>query len=356
MKITFLIPFAAMSGGNRVVTIYAQKMIERGHDVLVVSQPRKSPSLRTKLSRWWHRRPINSQKPSAPIFDFLGARHVVLDQRRPPLADDLPDADVVVATWWKTAEWVAALPPEKGKKVYFLQDYETFDRQTEDVVATYNLPLQKFAVSSYIQNAVAQHITADSEQITVIPNAVDHSHFNVVPRQKNDVFTVGFIYTNSPRKNVKLALEALQIAKARLPHLRVIAFGGKAPTAELNLPEWVDYHINPPQKKIVDIYSSCDLWLFTSLHEGFGLPLLEAMACRTPVLATRAGAAPDVIDGNNGVLLDTDADAFADRISFFDEMTDENWLSWSDAAHQSVHSYSWDDATDRLLDFLKDLK
>lgn len=288
------------------------------------------------------------------MFDALGEGHRVLESRRAPVASDLPDADIIVATWWKTAEWVAALPPEKGRKVYLLQDYETFDRQIEDVVATYSLPIRKIAVSGYIREAVAQYDGAG--QIAVIPNSVDLTHFNAPPRARNQTLRAGFVYTNSPRKNVGLALEALRLAKARLPHLQVLAFGGKPASEKLPLPEWVDYHISPPQARIPELYAACDLWLFTSLHEGFGLPLLEAMACRTPVLATAAGAAPDLIDATNGCLLEARAEAFADAIVGFDAMADADWRLRSDAAHRSAHTYSWDDATDRLLDFLENVQ
>ncbi|MFZ3585099.1 hypothetical protein ACOI1H_23630, partial [Loktanella sp. DJP18] len=58
----------------------------------------------------------------APFFDFLGSRHIVLKIPGQPHPDDLPDSDVIIATWWETAEWVAALPSIKGRKFYLLQD------------------------------------------------------------------------------------------------------------------------------------------------------------------------------------------------------------------------------------------
>ena len=57
----------------------------------------------------------------------------------------------------------------------------------------------------------------------------------------------------------------------------------------------------PAQDMIRDIYGQCDVWLFSSRSEGFGLPLLESMACRTPVIATPAGAAPELCAGGGGI-------------------------------------------------------
>ena len=39
---------------------------------------------------------------------------------------DVPDGDLIIATWWETAEWVNALSPNKGAKVYFIQHHEIF--------------------------------------------------------------------------------------------------------------------------------------------------------------------------------------------------------------------------------------
>ena len=75
------------------------------------------------------------------------------------------------------------------------------------------------------------------------------------------------------------------------------------------------------------------------------MPILEAMACRTPVLATRAGAAADLIDGTNGT-----PEAFADEIQRFADMSDAHWQGFSAAAYRTATSHTWQDATDRLLD------
>ena len=48
------------------------------------------------------------------------------------------------------------------------------------------------------------------------------------------------------------------------------------------------------------------MWLFPSRSEGFGLPILEAMACRTPVIGTTTGAAPEILACGAGILVDID--------------------------------------------------
>jgi alpha-1,6-mannosyltransferase len=53
---------------------------------------------------------------------------------------------------------------------------------------------------------------------------------------------------------------------------------------------------------LVNFYAGCDLFVFPSFYEGFGLPILEAMACARPVVAARAGAFPEFVDESVGML------------------------------------------------------
>lgn len=349
MHITFVIPFAGFAGGIRVVAIYAQHLQARGHIVTVVSTARRSPPRwRDKVQYALGLRSPPPPPRLAPWFDALGERHIRLDTPGPVRAEDVPDGDLVIATWWQTAEWVAGLPAEKGRKAYLLQDCEALDHSPSDRVAsTYMLDLTKVAVSNYIRRTIRDRFAVQDE-IIVVPNAVDTDQFQAPPRSRNATLTVGFLYSPAPRKNIRLALASLDQARAICPGLRVLAFG-PAPDPTVPLPDWVEYHDFPAQDRIAQLYAACDLWLFPSEREGFGLPILEAMACRTPVLATRAGGAPDLIDGANGLLLPDDPAAFAAAIRQFYEMPAEAWTEWSDAAYQTAARNDWNTATDRLL-------
>ncbi|MBE9475785.1 MAG: hypothetical protein IME92_01495, partial [Proteobacteria bacterium] len=118
MKITFVLPFAGLAGGIRVVAIYAKKLTERGHDVTVISQPPRIISLVQKIKLILKGREITKKPTTTPLLDFLGEKHVILNRPRPVHNNDIPDSDAVIATWWETAEWVAALGKSKGNKFY----------------------------------------------------------------------------------------------------------------------------------------------------------------------------------------------------------------------------------------------
>lgn len=347
MKITFILPFASLAGGTRVVADYAAELTARGHEVTVVSQPddRRRAGILARVTR--RRKP--PRKPT-PLLSFLGPRHIILNRPRPVTDADLPDADAVIATWWETAEWVAKLSPTKGRKFHFLQGYEVLPHlPLERVAATFHLPLRKFAVSAYVRDMVQKNHGIDG--IGILPNSVNMTLFDAPPRQRNATLRVGFLYASLPHKNLPLALASLKAARDVIPDLEALSFGGP-PLPHHPLPDWIRYHQNPPQDRLAQLYAACDLWLFTSREEGFGLPILEAMACRTPVLATCAGAAPDLINGQNGLLLDSDPQAFAAEIGRFQAIPTEAWRGFSDAAWHTACHHRVGPATDRLLAFL----
>jgi alpha-1,3-rhamnosyl/mannosyltransferase len=69
-----------------------------------------------------------------------------------------------------------------------------------------------------------------------------------------------------------------------------------------------------PQSELAGLYRGADCMMFPSRYEGFGLPVLEAMASGTPVVATTAGAIPEVA-GDAAVLVPTgDSEALADGV------------------------------------------
>lgn len=348
MKITFVVSFAGLAGGVRVIATYARLLAARGHEVTVVSRPAEHPSWKRQIRTLLQERRL--AKPLAPstLFDPLGARHRIIDRVRPIVDADVPDGDVVIATLWETADWVQALSPSKGRKAYLLQDYEMFEHADHARVArSYDYDFLRIAVSDYIRDEiVTNHGPRD---IHVIPNAVDIARFDAPPRAKNDPLTLGFLYQVRGSKNIGLALGVAAEVRRRFPEVRILAFGAMQPVARHPLPEGVAFHLRPKEAEIPGLYAACDGWLFTSQAEGFGLPLLEAMACRTPVLATPAGAAPQLIrDGENGWLIAPEVPAFLDRIARLRDMSPAAWRALSDTAHATARGWTWEDATTRL--------
>jgi len=350
MRITFILPGRSLSGGAKVAATYAERLLRRGHDVHVAYRKRGWPEP-------WHVRGF-AARCGEQVRGWLAAqsdhlsclprdRLIAASAGRPITASDLPDGDAVVATWWETADWVAALPPSKGKPFYLVQGYEVWGGDTERVDATWRHPMQKIVVSRWLLD-LARDRFGDSRAV-LIPNGVDLEQFFAPPRHAHDPPAIGLAYSTTGLKGIDVALEVVQHVRQRLPELRVVSFGTERPDAALPLPPDTVFHRRPPQDLLRHIYSSCDVWLLTSRREGFGLPALEAMACRCPVVATRCGGPEDFVrDGVNGALVDVDdVPGAADRL--VELLRDRDQLRrFSEAAQQTAAEFDWDRSTDSL--------
>ena len=150
---------------------------------------------------------------------------------------------------------------------------------------------------------------------------------------------MGLLYARAEVKGLDIALAAVAQLRERFPDLRVISFGMEQAPAELGL----DFVRNPAQDGLRDLYASCDVWLTASRSEGFNLPAMEAMACRTPVISTRTGWPEEAIaDGVNGYLVHiNDSAALAQTAEQVLSLSDADWRAMSAAAYATVQDKDW---------------
>jgi glycosyltransferase involved in cell wall biosynthesis len=342
MRISFVIYRPSISGGARVIADYAAYLLRQGHDVRIFAQPTNPRSRHKRLfGRSSGRSPEKSRGKS--FYDVMGERLIFLPQLGPPRPEDLPDADIVVACFWVTAEWVAALPPSKGKKAYFMQDYGAAAQPLEKVQKTWTLGLHTITISSDLQREVQE---ISHKPVVVVPNGVSKQFLRNQPRSfRKQAPTVGFVYSNNAQKGSRYCIEAIELARRKLPELRGVAFGARPPPENLSLPSFIDLRLRLSDSEVMGVYSACDAWLFGSLREGFGLPILEAMASGTPVIGARSAAAPDILAHGGGYLVDVAAAGqMAERIVEVCSLPEPDWLGLSNEARTVAARFSIDEA------------
>lgn len=109
-----------------------------------------------------------------------------------------------------------------------------------------------------------------------------------------------FVGNFNPRKNLERLLWAFDLVKEQMPHHLVIAGeqGWKFDKQEAlknichaDAIHFIDY---APDEDMPALYSAADLFVFPTLYEGFGIPVIEAQACGTPVLTSNCSALPEV--------------------------------------------------------------
>jgi glycosyltransferase involved in cell wall biosynthesis len=346
MEITFLLPYAGLGGGVRVVACLGEHLRRRGHEVFVVSLPLRQPGLRARfraLLRGRFIRRWREHRPEEGFFENVGFTHHVIDRYRPIVDHDVPDADWVVATWYETANWAAALSPGKGRKAIFLQQYEAniFPDQAAAVDAVWRMPIYKIACSQWLSDLGRERF--GTGPIPVVPNGIDAAMFDAPPRRRGRPPTVGLMYSRSFAKGLPVATAVISQLQDEIPDLRIMAYGAERPNPA-RLPPNCDFFFRPVQAQLKELYARCDVWLCCSHSEGFHLPPHEAMACRVPVVSTRVGGPMDMIeDGVDGILVRPgDVDGLVAGVLRLLRCDEAEWAAMGELAYKKARRYSWE--------------
>jgi glycosyltransferase involved in cell wall biosynthesis len=263
LRITFLLPFSAqVCGGVRVILEYCHRLAILGHKVNFV------PFAESSKVDWFQ------LSPSVNIIGTNEDRYI----------EDLPDADILVATLSISAPLVLYAPPEKGEKYYLVQAYEPAQYPQMRALYTYWLPLKKFTVSTWVKETIEE---VTREKVELILSGINFEQFYPAPeirkRYSLDDVRVGMMHSSIEHKGTPDGMESLRLVKQKHPEVKVVLMGSEPKPNNLLCD---DYWYNPPQEKIHEFYNSCDIFISPSLLEGFGLPALEAMACAVPAVCT----------------------------------------------------------------------
>jgi glycosyltransferase involved in cell wall biosynthesis len=195
------------------------------------------------------------------------------------------------------------------------------------------------AVSELTKRDLVELLAVPDERIRVVPNAVDAVFSPEGPRAEGDyVLAVG---TLEPRKNLPRLVEAMRGLDLELRVVGPRGWGGVAVRS-------LGY---VPDDELARLYRGAACLAYPSLYEGFGIPVLEAMACGTPVV-TSAGSAMAEVAAGAAVLVDPlDPDAIAAGIREAIERRDE----LSRAGVERARAFTWDAAAALTADVYREL-
>jgi glycosyltransferase involved in cell wall biosynthesis len=147
-------------------------------------------------------------------------------------------------------------------------------------------------------------------------------------------------------KNIAGVLRTLSAIRERRPDTLLVKAGEAfraehtAMIAALGLETAVRHLGRLDVMALVDAYLAADVLLFPSLYEGFGMPILEAMACGTAVVASRAGALPEVV-GDAGLLFEPDDESGMARAltMLFDSEAERR--CWGERGRARAKRFEW---------------
>lgn len=299
------------------------------------------------LARLWHRAHL-----PVPIETFTGNVHLyhATDFVLPPVrkktltlltVHDLSFVRVPEAASPNLKAYLDRVVPQSVKRAdHVLADSAATKR---DLVELYKLPEEKITV--LLSGVDARFKPAEEARQSAV-------------REKYAIGTRPFIFsvgTVQPRKNYSRLIQAL--ARLRTEHydLQLVIAGGRGwledpiyeTIRETRMEEHVRFIGFADEADLNALYSASACFAFPSLYEGFGLPVLEAMACGTPVVTSNVSSLPEVA-GEAAVTVDPyDVEAiagaikrFVDDTAFYNRAVDEGF--------QHAQQFTWENSAKHL--------
>lgn len=175
-----------------------------------------------------------------------------------------------------------------------------------------------------------------SDRTRVIPLGYDReSYRDTTPTETDDPFVLCVTNHDHPRKNVSRMLETM-----RRSDIRFVCVGSAWEHHAAETPSNATVTGYIPEEELIDYYNRAMALYYPSVFEGFGLPIVEAMACGTPVVTSDTGAMAEVSDDGG---IQVPAKDITEHISALERLTTEREyrLTCEERARERATDFSW---------------
>jgi len=251
--------------------------------------------------------------------------------------NDLPDADFIIATGYKSVGPTVSAPKRCGVKLHWIRAWETWQYPENDIVEKIlRQPTIKIVNSICLKNKLLQY-GFNSE---IIYPGYDFTHiFPLNIRDKTKYLVVGGLYregVHGVRKRVDWLLNAATIIKSEYPNVKVFLFGSEKQPVHSAIDKYIR---SPDMSDKNQLYNMCSIWLAPTMSEGLHLPPAEAMLTECPVVGTNAelsGMQDYLIDGETGIVSDNIYEDFLNKIKQMIEIDNEKRICMGRNARNKI--------------------
>lgn len=304
MKINFIVPELTRTGGTRIIFEFANRMADRGHDVKMYSRITPFNPLTPKVKKYYLKYQVKRlllymKGKAIPknMFEHRFELKIVPAMRN----FFIDDADAVIATSWPTAHIVNRLSRSKGKKFYFIQDYEKWNANVEMVDKSYKLNLNRIVIAEHLRLFFKEKFGVES---ALIRYGVDFNHFDNRDKVYHSPLRILFLDHSLENKNSVLAIEICRRLKGLFPEIIIKSFGMQK---YHQMPDYFEFTENPDDDEIAKLYRDSDIFICPTLFEGCPATPVEAMACKCALAANAAAEIPYYsVNNESAILADKD--------------------------------------------------
>ena len=207
--------------------------------------------------------------------------------------------------------------------------------------------LHVFTVSEFVKNELIDLYKTENNKISVIYNAVSDAFVNKnLPRNDSFCLVVGSI---EPRKNLKLVLDYF----AQRQNEKLLIVGKKSKifsSIEINeeLLSNVKFTGYVSDEELVELYNKAKVFIFPSLYEGFGIPLIEAQSCGCPVISSSNSVMPEVLRDSAIFFDPSDYNDFSAKMDYlFSKPKELSHLS--ELGEINVKRFDWNKSSKKII-------
>ena len=178
-------------------------------------------------------------------------------------------------------------------------------------------------VSHNSKKDIVNDFKVADKNISVINNGLDTTIFRLIEKDnfKNNYQLITTASADVPLKGLDYSLKAIKILKEKYPDIHLIVIGDvkkgghtERLIEELGIKENIFFKKNISKTKICELYSSSSIAIVSSLYEGFGYPVIEAMSCEVPLIATDVSSIPELVGDFAKLIKPKDSKQISDAV------------------------------------------